>query len=131
MVKKSIKKGTGVLIEEVRYYIGSIKGDAQLLERAARGHWGVENNLHWMLDVMFLDDKNTSMARTGAKNLQLMKKIVLAILNLVKNSYGLSRKRIRYVVSLNYEEEIEKMLSLLDVESIKKLIDLKQEKNKK
>ena len=34
----------------------------------------MENNLHWMLDVTFLDDKNTSMARTGAKNLQLMKK---------------------------------------------------------
>ena len=40
-------------------------------------------------------------------------------------------KRIRYVVSLNYEEEIEKMLSLLDTESVRKLIDLKQEKNKK
>lgn len=40
-------------------------------------------------------------------------------------------KRIRYVVSLNYEEEIEKMLSLLYIESVKKLIDLKQEKDKK
>lgn len=131
MVKKSIKKEHGVVIEEVRYYIGSIKADVFLFERASRGHWGVENNLHWMLDVTFLDDKNTSMARTGAKNLQLMKKIVLAILNLVKSSYGLSMKRIRYVVSLNYEEEIEKMLSLLDINSVKKLLDTKQEKNKK
>ena len=131
MVKKKINKGNEIIAEEIRYYICSIESDSYLLERAARGHWGVENNLHWMLDVTFLDDKNTSMARTGAKNLQLMKKIVLAILNLVKSSYGLSMKRIRYVVSLNYEEEIEKMLSLLDVESIKKFIDLKQEKNKK
>lgn len=131
MVKKSIKKEHGVVIEEVRYYIGSIKADVFLFERASRGHWGVENNLHWMLDVTFLDDKNTSMARTGAKNLQLMKKIVLAILNLVKSSYGLSMKRIRYVVSLNYEEEIEKMLSLLDINSVKKLLDTKQEKSKK
>ena len=91
----------------------------------------MENHLHWMLDVTFLDDKNTSMARTGAKNLQLMKKIVLAVLNLVKSSYGLSMKRIRYVISLNYEEEIEKMLSLLDTESVRKCIDLKEEKNKK
>lgn len=131
MVKKSIKKKSGVVIEEVRYYIGSIKADVFLFERASRGHWGVENNLHWMLDVTFLDDKNTSMARTGAKNLQLMKKIVLAVLNLVKSSYGLSMKRIRYVVSLNYEEEIEKMLSLLDIDNVKKLLDTKQEKNKK
>ena len=60
-----------------------------------------------------------------------MKKIVLTILNLVKSSYGLSMKRIRYVVSLNYEEEIEKMLSLLDINSVKKVLDTKQEKNKK
>ena len=56
---------------------------------------------------------------------------MLVILNLVKSSYGLSMKRIRYVVSLNYEEEIEKMLSLLDINSVKKLLDTKQEKNKK
>ena len=88
-------------------------------ERAARGHWGVENQLHWQMDFTFKDDKNTSMAKTGAKNLQIMKKIALSILRLVKESYKISMKRIRYELSLDYEEGIEKMLSLLDINSVK------------
>ncbi len=85
----------------------------------------MENKLHWQLDFTFRDDKNTSMAKTGAKNLQIMKKIVLSILSLVKNSYKLSMKKIRYVLSLDYENEIEKMLSMLDVDSIKEALESK------
>ena len=79
-------------------------------ERAARGHWGVENCLHWHLDFTFRDDKNKSMAKTGAKNLQIMKKIALSILRLVKESYKLSMKRIRYDLSLDFENGIEKSI---------------------
>lgn len=85
----------------------------------------MENKLHWQLDFTFRDDKNTSMAKTGAKNLQIMKKIVLSILSLVKSSYKLSMKKIRYVLSLDYENEIEKMLSMLDVDSIKEALESK------
>ena len=59
------------------------------------------------------------MAKTGAKNLQIMKQIALSILRLVKESYKISMKRIRYELSLDYEEGIEKMLSLLDINSVK------------
>lgn len=45
-----------------------------------------------------------------------MKKIALAILNLVKESYKMSMKRIRYDLSLDYENRIEKLLSLLSIE---------------
>ena len=48
-------------------YICSITADADEFERAARGHWGVENNLHWQMDFTFRDDKNKSMAKTGPK----------------------------------------------------------------
>ena len=54
-----------------------------------------------------------------------MKKIALAILGLVKESYKLSMKRIRYELSLDYENEIEKMLSMLDVESIREALEPK------
>ena len=63
--------------------------------------------------------------RIGAKNLQIMKKIALAILGMVKESYKLSMKRIRYELSLDYENEIEKMLSMLDVESIREALESK------
>lgn len=74
------------------------------------------------MDFTFRDDKNTSMAKTGAKNIQIMKKIVLAILGLVKESYKLSMKRIRYELSLDYENEVERMLSMIDIENIKKVL---------
>lgn len=83
---------------------------------------GGKVNLHWHLDFTFRDDKNTSMRKTSAKNLQIMKKIVLRILNVVKESYKISMKRIRYGLSLDYENEVKKMLSMLDIESVKKAL---------
>ena len=121
-VHKKLEKADGTIEEEQRYYICSITADANEFERAARGHWGVEVNLHWHLDFTFGDDKNTSMGKTSAKNLQIMKKIALSILNLVKESYKISMKRIRYELSLDYENEIEKMLSMLDMESVEKAL---------
>ena len=47
----------------------------------------------------------------------------MAILKLVKESYKLSMKRIRYVLSLNYEEEIEKIFSMLDIDMIKEALE--------
>ena len=112
-------------VQEIRYYICSIEADAREFERAARGHWKVENNLHWQLDFTFCDDKNSIMAKTGAKNLQIMKKIVMAILNTVKAGYKMSMERIRYELSLDYEKEAEKLLSMLDIEIIKNVLESK------
>ena len=122
MVNKTLKKLDGSCSKEDRYYICSIKADADEFERAARGHWGVENNLHWQMDFTFRGDKNKSMAKTGAKNLQIMKKIAMSILRLVKESYKISMKRIRYELSLDFENEIERMFSMLDIDSIKKAL---------
>ena len=76
-------------------------------------------------------DKNRSMGKTGGKNLQTMKKIVLSVLNIVKSSYHLSMKRIRYEMSLDYEGEVEKLLSMLDEESIKKALESAENRRKK
>ena len=125
MVKKTMTGNDGSTYEEKRYYICSIGGDAEELGRAARGHWKVENNLHWQLDFTFRDDKNRSMAKTGAKNLQSMKKIVMAVLNTVKTSYKLSMKRIRDELSLDYENEAERLPSMLDINAVKEALDSK------
>ncbi len=124
LVHKVMKKADGSMEEEDRYYICSIEADVDEFERAARGHWGVET-MHWQMDFTFRDDKNTSMAKTGAKNLQIMKKIVMSILQLVKESYKISMKRIRYELSLDYENGVEKMLSMLDIDSIRQALESK------
>lgn len=123
LVHKTLKKPDGTAEEEKRCYICSIGENADEFERAARGHWGVENHLHWQMDFTFQDDKNKSMAKTGGKNLQTMKKIALAVLRLVKESYKISMKRIRYELSLDYGKGIEKLLSLVNIESIEKALE--------
>ena len=43
---------------ECRFYIGSIGGDAQRFAWAVRNHWGIENRLHWCLDIAFREDES-------------------------------------------------------------------------
>jgi predicted transposase YbfD/YdcC len=49
-------KATGRTEREIRYYITSLKSDAAQLNRLVRQHWGIENKLHWVLDVGFGED---------------------------------------------------------------------------
>lgn len=76
-----------------------------------------------MMDFVFNDDKNTTMANTGAKNLQVMKKIAHAVLGIVKESYKMSMPKIRYTLALNYKVEVEKLLSLLSINAVKQALD--------
>ncbi len=115
--KKTIQKKSGEIIKEERYFICSIE-DIDLFSRAVRDHWGVENGLHWHLDFTFKDDKNTTMSKTGAKNLQLIKKIALAILKTIQTYYKISLKMIRYRLSLDFEDEINNIFKLLDVNNL-------------
>jgi predicted transposase YbfD/YdcC len=115
---KTIVKNDGKMVKENRYFICSFF-DILNFSRAVREHWGVENGLHWHLDFTFKDDKNTTMSKNGAKNLQLIKKIALSILKIVQISYKISLKRIRYKLSLNYEKEIENIFKMLNSENLK------------
>lgn len=65
---------------ERRYYLSSLPADAEKFARAVRGHWGVENQLHWVLDVVFGEDQ--SRARTGhaAENLAATRRMAVNLL---------------------------------------------------
>ncbi len=81
---------------ERRYYISSLPADAERLAEAVRGHWGIENNLHWVLDVAFRED--ASRIRTGhaAENMAVVRRIAL---NLLKQDtsvkLGMANKRLK------------------------------------
>lgn len=102
---------------DMRYYLASIN-DVFLFARSARQHWTVES-FHWQLDFTFRDDANKTQDKKSAKSLQVVKKSVLALLKVVQPLYKMSMKRIRYSLSLDFENEIEKIFSVLDVEKVK------------
>ena len=68
---------------EYRYYLGSREQSADLYNRQIRGHWGIENELHWTLDVTFGEDKSRKRAGNSAQNFGLIRRVAL---NLLKNN---------------------------------------------
>jgi predicted transposase YbfD/YdcC len=82
---------------ERRYYISSRALTAEQLAAAVRAHWGIENRLHWVLDVSFGEDSSTICKDNAPQNLSLLKKIVLNLIRLdttdkTKASLRLKRK---------------------------------------
>lgn len=77
---ESIREVNGQRTTERRYYLSSLKLDVATFARAVRGHWGVENKLHWVMDVCFGEDQ--SRARTGhaAENLATLRRLALNLL---------------------------------------------------
>jgi predicted transposase YbfD/YdcC len=65
---------------ERRYYLSSLKLDVETFARAVRGHWGVENKLHWVMDVCFGEDQSRARAGYAAENLATLRRLALNLL---------------------------------------------------
>ena len=88
-------KATGKTERETRYYITSLKPDAARLNRVVRQHWGIENKLHWVLDVGFGEDLSRKRAGHAAQNFSLLNRIALNMLKQEKTSKrGIKGKRL-------------------------------------
>jgi len=73
-------KATGKTEHEARYYITSLKSKASRLNSVIRQHWGIENKLHWVLDVGFSEDASRKRAGHAAQNFSLLNRIALNLL---------------------------------------------------
>jgi predicted transposase YbfD/YdcC len=78
---------------EVSYFIGSRRMGARRYAQALRNHWGIENNLHWQLDVSFHEDASRIVNRHGAANFALLRKLALALLKQHPRKDSIARKR--------------------------------------
>lgn len=89
-------KATGKIEREIRYYITSLKPDAVRLNGCIRQHWGIENKLHWVLDVGFGEDLDRKRVGHAAQNFSVLNRIALNLLKQDKSSQrGIHGKRLK------------------------------------
>ena len=81
---------------ETRYYLSSLPNDAELLNQAVRSHWGVENSLHWVLDVTFDEDRSRIKKENAPENFGLLRRLALCLLKKESTSKrSIKGKRLR------------------------------------
>jgi|tagenome__1003787_1003787.scaffolds.fasta_scaffold20754338_1 predicted transposase YbfD/YdcC len=100
-----------------RYFISSKKATAAYFHQAARMHWQIENNLHWMLDVIFGEDDSTKRAGNAAQNFSLINKVALNMIANHKDPHNrgakkISAKRKRNMAAWNNDYLLQILLSL-------------------
>lgn len=86
---------------EVRYYINSFASDAQKFARAVRGHWGIENSLHWVMDVTFREDESRIHKDHGGENVSWLRRLAITLIKrdtTIKDSIRAKRIRAGYDV---------------------------------
>ena len=89
---RSTVNSKGKTREETRYFITSLT-DVNEFARAVRSHWGIENSLHWVLDVVFREDANRTRKDHSAENFAVVRRIALNILKHFPVKMSLARKR--------------------------------------
>ena len=86
---------TGAWSTEVSYFLSSLRPNARRIGAAIRGHWRIENGLHWVLDVVFREDARRLYERTAAENVALLNRLALSLLrgDAGKSSMKVKRKQ--------------------------------------
>ena len=88
-------------------YISDRSPDARELGTAVRGHWKIENTLHWSLDVTFHEDAQLQHDRNGAANLAAVRRLALNVLRQETNSkLSLRKKRLVCAIELPFILEV-------------------------
>jgi predicted transposase YbfD/YdcC len=91
---------------EVRYFIGSRKMGVRKYAQVLRGHWRIENNLHWQLDISLREDESRIQERHGAANLALLRKMALSLLKQNPAQDSIARKRKAAALDADFLAEI-------------------------
>ena len=95
--------GTSTCSTERRYYISSLPAKAALLGHTVRAHWGIENSMHWVLDVAFREDDCRIRCGDAAQNFAILRRIALNLLKGdTKSKLGIANKRLKAGWDVSY-----------------------------
>jgi predicted transposase YbfD/YdcC len=103
---RRIDKKTKAESLETRLYISSLAPDADAILAATRAHWGIENNLHWTLDVIFDEDRCRTRKDNSPLNLAIIRHAAFNILKADPSKGSLRRKRLRACVDPNFRSKL-------------------------
>lgn len=87
---------------EQRFYLSSLPPTAPQFAQAVRKHWGIENQLHWSLDVTFREDQSRLRMGHGAENFAVLRHIALNLLRQEPSAKSLPRKRLACALNPDY-----------------------------
>lgn len=91
---------------ETVYFIGSRVMSAKRYGKALRNHWGIENGLHWHLDINFGEDDNRVQKREGGANLAFLRKMALVLLKQDESKGSIDVKRIKATLNTDFLAQI-------------------------
>ncbi len=91
----SLTERDGKECSEVRYYISSLKPGVKRFSQAVRGHWGIENSLHWVLDVTFNEDQSRIRKDHGPENFALLRRFAITLIKQDTSPGSIKKKRKR------------------------------------
>ncbi len=92
MVETEVERNSKIEREK-RYYLSSATLDAETFARAVRAHWGIENRLHWVLDVVFHDDLARLRSGYGPENMAVVKHMAMNLVRKPKDRHSLKVRR--------------------------------------
>jgi predicted transposase YbfD/YdcC len=99
-------QATGVVSTEISYFISSLRPNARRIGATVRGHWNIENGLHWVLDVVFREDARRLYDRAAAENVAFLNRLALSLLRGDQSKGSLKVKRKRAGWNLAYRAKL-------------------------
>ena len=101
----------GKVSKDRRYYIISFEADARRFGQAVRNHWGIENRLHWVLDMSFREDESRVRRENATENFCVFRHVALNLLRQDKScKRGIKGKRLKAALDINYAEKVSQSL---------------------